>query len=93
MSALTLKIVTPEGVNQTVDCDSVTLWMAADANGRGEGSIGIRKGHVDAIIALGNGPIEAHLNGKPVFSARCESGFATVRKDTVSVVTHHLQQN
>ena len=87
MSRLTLKIVTPEGVNESVECDSVSLWMAPDSRGRGEGSIGIRRGHVDAVIALGNGKIEGRQNGKTVFSAETEGGFATVREDTVTVVT------
>ena len=89
MSAMTLKIVTPEGIDQSVECDSVTLWMAPDRSGKGEGSIGIRHGHTDAMIALGNGRTEARLNGKPIFSAQTEGGFATVSNDTVTVVTHH----
>ena len=87
MSELTLKIVTPEGINETVECDSVSLWMAPDSKGRGEGSIGIRKGHVDAVIALGNGKVEARQNGAAVFSAETEGGFATVLNDTVTVVS------
>ncbi len=91
MSPLTLKIVTSEGDNQTIACDSVNLWMAPDSKGKGEGSFGIRKGHVEAVIALGNGPLEAHLEGKSVFSARTEGGFATILKDTVTVVTPKIK--
>ena len=91
MSPLTLKIVTPEGDDRSIGCDSVNLWMAPDSKGKGEGSFGIRKGHVDAVIALGNGPLEAHLEGKTVFSARTEGGFVTVLHDTVTVITNHLR--
>lgn len=91
MNALTLKIITPEGVNRTLKCDSVVLWMAPDRKGRGEGSIGIRKDHADTVIALGNGPLEAFSDGKRVFSARTESGFATVLKNTVTVVASHIE--
>ena len=90
MSALTLKIVTSDGKNQTIDCDSVTLWMTADSRGKGEGSIGIRKGHAEAVIALGNGPFSAHLENNPVFSGQTQGGFATVLKDTITIVTPHL---
>ena len=62
MSALTLKVVSPDGLNRTVECDGVILWMAPDRSGKGEGSIGIRKDHVNAVIALGSGKIEAHLD-------------------------------
>lgn len=91
MSPLTLKIVTPEGDDRIVACDSVNLWMAPDTKGKGEGSFGIRKGHVEAVIALGNGPLEAHLEGKSVYSARTEGGFATILKDTVTVVTPKIK--
>ena len=91
MSELTLKIVTPEGINETVGCDSVSLWMAPDSKGKGEGSIGIRKGHVDAVIALGNGKIEARQNGTAVFTAEAGGGFATVRNDTITIVSTHAR--
>ena len=91
MSALTLKIVTPEGTDRTFDCDSVSLWMAPDSKGKGEGSIGIRKDHVNAVIALGNGPVTAHLQGNTVFSAQSEGGFATVMDNVVTVVSQHIK--
>lgn len=91
MSALTLKVVTPEGVDRTLECDSVSLWMAPDTKGRGEGSIGIRKGHTAAVIALGNGPVHAVLEERTVFSAATDGGFATVLNDTVTVVSPHIQ--
>ena len=90
MSALTLRIVTPEAVDRTIECESITLWMAPDSRGKGEGSIGIRKGHTGAVIALGSGPIEAHLAGCTVFAARSEGGFATVLDDVVTVVSPHI---
>ena len=91
MSSLTLKIVTPEGVNRTIECDSVTLWMAPDQKGRSEGSIGIRKGHTDAVIALGNGPAQARQGDKLMFSAKTSGGFATVVRDTVTIVSPHIE--
>ena len=91
MSSLTLKIVTPEGVDRTVCCESISLWMAPDTKGKGEGSIGIRKGHVDAVIALGKGPIEGRENGQTIFSAQSDGGFATVLKDVVTIVTPHVE--
>lgn len=91
MSSLKLKIVTPEGENRDIDCDSVILWMAADRNGRGEGSIGIHKGHTDAVIALGCGPLKALQNGNPVFTTKTNGGFATVLNDTITVVTPNIQ--
>jgi F0F1-type ATP synthase epsilon subunit len=90
MSTITLKIVTPEGIDRTFACDSVVLWMAPDSNGHGEGSVGIRKDHAEAVIAVGNGPMKAFLEGKMVFSAETQGGFATVLENIVTVVTPHI---
>ena len=90
MSALTLKVMTPDGIDQNVECDGVTLWMAPDRSGKGEGSVGILKGHVNTIIALGTGPIEAHRGGHIVYSARSEGGIATVLNNTVTVISHSI---
>ena len=90
MSALTLKIVTPEGLDQTVECDGVILWMAPDRFGKGEGRIGFRKDHVNTVIALGSGKIEAHLEGKTVYSGHTEGGFATVLDNVITVVSPHV---
>ena len=87
MSSLKLKIVTPEEEGRNIVCDSVILWMAADKNGKGEGSIGIHKGHTNAVISLGSGPIKALQNGNPIYIAKTDGGFATVLNDTVTVVT------
>ena len=93
MSALTLKIVSPDGVDQSYACDSVTLWMAPDCKGRGEGSIGIHHGHADAVIGLGKGPITALQNGKTVYSGQAEGGFVTVLQNVVTVVSPHVTSN
>ena len=90
MSDLTLKINTPGDDDQIISCDSVTLWMAPDTRGKGEGSIGIRKGHTEAVIALGNGPLTALLGGRTVFSGQTKGGFATVLNDVINVITPHL---
>lgn len=93
MSPLTLKIVTPEGTDRTMECDSITLWMAADSQGKGEGSIGIRQGHIESVIALGNGPVKANLGDKTVFSSRTSGGFATVLHNVVTVVSPHIGED
>lgn len=93
MNPLTLKIVTPEGVDRSIPCDSVILWMAADTRGRKEGSIGIQKGHVNCVIALGNGPVQARSGGAAAFSGETKGGFATVMDDTITVITPHIEMN
>lgn len=92
MSTFNLSIVTPDGVNQTCACDSVNLLMADDRNGKNGGSIGIRKGHADAVIALDEGEVTAKLEGTVVFHARISGGFAVVKNGNLSVLAETLTE-
>ncbi|MBQ8894655.1 MAG: hypothetical protein IJ043_09665 [Clostridia bacterium] len=91
MGELMLKIVTPEGEREPVVCDSVHLTVCDDADGKGGGSCGIRPGHVQALISLDEGSLDAFMKGVPVFQARCGTGFATVEQDTVTVVAEFCE--
>lgn len=91
MSLLHLKIVAPSGIGAEVDCDSINLVMTDDKDGNGGGSIGIRDGFTDAMIALAPGPIEARLAGSTVLKKRVGSGFATVRNNIVTVLVDTLE--
>lgn len=83
---LILEIITPQGVEARVKCDSVQLTMADDENGRGKGSYGIRRGHTSCVLLLAQGTTTAQTAGREVFRANTAEGFATVDKNTVSVV-------
>jgi len=87
MKELVLKIATPDGEAKEVTCDSVHLVAAEGEDGKGQGSYGIRYGHVNALISLGKGRVTAFSSGNTLFSAECEEGFATVQKDRVTVMT------
>lgn len=85
MNDLSLKFVTPDGRCEEYQCDSIHLPMADDKNGKGGGSMGIRKGFPDAVIALAAGKAEAFLEGSTVFSQRISGGFAVVKNGEVSL--------
>ena len=85
--SMTLRVLTPTGVSAETPCDSVRLTLRDDRNGRGGGSIGIRKGHADAVLALGRGPVRASLGSETVFRAEVEAGFASVKDNVVTVIT------
>ena len=88
MAALLLKIITPEGEAARAECDSVGLVSRDDPSGSGGGGIGIRRGHIPAVIALRPGSlVTAKLGGKPLLSVRVTGGFASVRSDTVTVIS------
>ena len=87
MNDLTLRIVTPEGEKASVPCDSVTLFARDGAGGEGGGSVGIRRGHLPAVIALENkSTVKAATGGKSAASFTVSNAFARVRDNVVTVV-------
>lgn len=86
MGELTLNIVSPKGVYGPVHCDSVQLTVSDDLNGKGGGSYGIKRGHIESLLTLDKGLIKAFLDGKNILTASCDCGFATVRNNTVTAV-------
>lgn len=90
MSTFTFSIVTPDGVNGEYSCDSVNLIMPDDKKGKNGGSIGIRKGHADSVIALDKGDIIAKLEGKIIFQGQVSGGFAVVKNGNLSVIAEQL---
>lgn len=92
MSGLQVRVLTPKGEERLPECDSLHLNLAPDANGRGEGSIGIRRGHVPALIALAPGRAEAFLGGIPVWSGELGRGVASVRNDVVTITVEKIKK-
>ena len=87
MRELVLNVTTPKGTVGPIRCDSVRLTVLDDLKGRSGGSYGIRPGHAKAFFALGNGAVKAFLSGQTVLAGESSGGFATVDRDTVTVVT------
>jgi hypothetical protein len=63
---------------ETIPCDSVRLYALDGANGQGGGCLGIRQGHVPAVIALGNHPVVALRGGQVVREIPLSGGIAVV---------------
>lgn len=84
-SPLTLRVFAPTGAESAVACDSVRLFVADDGNGKNGGLIGIHRGHTPAMIALGDGPSLAFLQGEKVFEGTFPGGIAVVERDAVTV--------
>lgn len=85
MNNLKLKFVTQDGRCEEYPCDSIHLPMTDDKKGRGGGSMGIRKGFPDAVIALKEGTAEAFLEGSTVFFEKISGGFAIVKSGVVTL--------
>lgn len=85
---LFFELITPEGIKFGSECDAVNLFARDNKKGAGGGSVGIRRGHARAIIALDDGKtVNVVLDGKTVFSAAVAGGFADVSDNKVTVIT------
>jgi F0F1-type ATP synthase epsilon subunit len=87
MKTLTLTVLTPAGIATETECTSVTLFARDNGAGEGGGSVGIRPGHLPAVIALAPGSsVKCSSDGRLTLSVTVSGGFATVRDDKVTVV-------
>ena len=80
-------VLTPHGEAVDVHCDSVHLTICDDETGHGGGQVGFHRGHLPAVLALGDGPADALLRGETVFRTVLHGGFASVRNDVIRVIT------
>lgn len=83
---LILHICTPNGEAASLECDSIRFSIPDGENGKGGGSIGIRPGHIPALIAMAPGTLTASLRGEQVYSAPTGSGFVSVSQNIVTVL-------
>ena len=83
---LTLRICTPDGVTDTLECDSVCFSIPDGVNGTGGGRIGIRPGHIASLIAVAPGRLEAFLGGALQLGRETGSGFASVEGNIVTLL-------
>ena len=85
---LHFRLLTPAGEAYSGSCDYAELTAKDDAGGRGGGSLGIRRGHLPAVVALEEGGrIRVSLEGETIYTARVRGGFARVTREEVTVLT------
>lgn len=84
-AALTLRILDRSGGETRYSCDSVRLPEREEKPGVGGGTRGIRRGHICAVIALGEGVIHAALGSKPVAEYPISGGVASVEKNMITI--------
>ena len=85
-NSIELRLLTPEGELARTECDSVNLFARDNAKGEGGGSVGIRPGHLPAVIALEPGSsVTALAGGKEVLRAFVGGGFARVGRNLVVI--------
>lgn len=88
-----LRVLTPAGVRSEVGCDDAVFIAADDPSGHGGGSVGIRRGHMPAVIALAeNSVFKAYNAGKCVLEALVTKGVAEVKNDVITVVAESVTE-
>lgn len=86
-----LVFASPGAPETAVRCDAVSFSVPDGANGKDGGSVGIRPGHTNAMMALASGKITARLEGQDVLSCTTSGGFAMVEGHRVTVLSDGLQ--
>ncbi len=83
-----LSVYTPGSERYRVRCDSVRFSIPDSRDGKTlGGSVGIRRGHADALMAVAPGKIEGFSDGEPILSCVVKGGLAIVGGDKVSILT------
>lgn len=68
---LELIVLTPHGEAVDVHCDSVHLTVCDDETGHGGGQVGFHRGHLPAVLALGDGRRTRCCTARPCFTPWC----------------------
>lgn len=76
-----LLFITPSGSTDPVECDDIRLPVSDG------GTCGIRPGHAEELIALGEGNVTVFLAGREIFSRTVCSGIALVDRNGVRVIS------
>jgi F0F1-type ATP synthase epsilon subunit len=91
---LRFRLLTPAGEAYSGPCDDVELTAKDDAAGNGGGSLGIRRGHIPAVVALEEGGrVRVLLEGETVFAAHVRGGFARIDRESVTVLTAEIVEH
>ncbi len=90
---LLLTVLTPDGEQKSVRCDSVRFSVPDSRDGRIRGgSVGIRRGHVDALMTVAPGKIEGFCDGTVVLVYHTEGGIAVVSENQISVLVNRREE-
>lgn len=86
-----LVLSSPGTQEMAVRCDAVSFTVPDGIKGKNGGSVGIRPGHINAMMALASGKITARFDGRDVLSCTVDGGFAMVEGHRVTVLSDGLQ--
>ena len=88
---LLFKLITPDGLQKETDCESVTINISEDENGKNSGSYGIRKGHANAIFSLDDGEITVKNKDEIIYTVVVKGGFALMQDNVLTVMTNKIE--
>lgn len=86
-----LTLIVPDGKKTCIRCDSVRFSVQDGVkNKNAGGSVGIRPGHTDALMAVDAGQVMAGSAGKTVLQCTVDAGLAMVDRETVTILTDRV---
>ena len=89
---LLLTITTPDQT-RSMRCDAVNFLVPdSPDNPNTGGSIGIRRGHVDALMAIAPGRLTARAGGNTVLAVEVSAGFAVIRRDEITIIVDRITE-
>ena len=89
---LLLSVLTPGGEICSVRCASVRFSVPDGKDGKiPGGSVGIRRGHADALMVVAPGKIEGFADGRVILTCRVDGGLAMIGDNRVSVLTNRAE--
>ena len=89
---LHLTVTTPDQT-RSVRCDAVNFLVPdSPDNPNAGGSVGIRRGHADALMAIAPGRITARAGGHTVLSVDSSAGFAVIRRDEITIIVDRIDE-
>lgn len=93
-SRMELIILSPTGGARRIPCGAVNLTAMDNEAGEGGGSVGIRPGHMEALIALEPGSfVTAVRPGEEPVELKLPGGFAHVKNNAVTVLLTAEEEN
>lgn len=88
--SLIMRIITPDGDDLSVECDSARINISDGVEGSKGGSFGIRRGQAETVFLVAKGKTLAFNKGELIFSAQTGDGFATMDGKTLTVTVESL---
>ncbi len=86
-----LCLIAPDREAVRIECESARFSIPdGEENRKAGGSVGIRPGHEDALMAVAPGTVSGFSGGEKIFSCVVGAGLAVITGEEVSILTDRI---